>query len=82
MTMPELFIAGSRWRTSSFGTDAGTLPLELADLGAHLGKCRHANGRLIVLQSAWLATACFVHARLVTTLLGVASLGGAIYLLS
>ncbi len=79
MTGPA--IANSRWLTSSFGAHADTLPVELADLGAHIGKCRHANGRLVILQNAWMVTTGFVHSRLVTTLLGMAALGFAIYLL-
>lgn len=74
--------ANSRWLTSSFGAQADTSPVELADLGEHLGKCRRANGRLVILQGAWTATTGFVHSRLMTTLLALAAVSVLIYLLS
>jgi hypothetical protein len=80
--MPAEASIPSQWRTSSDGAHADTLPFELADLGAHLGKCRHANGHLVILQGAWHAATGFMHARLVTTLLGLAALSGGLYLVS
>jgi hypothetical protein len=79
--MSNSILTPSRWRTASFGQLADTLPTELADLGTHLGQCQRSSGRWVKLQCAGHATSGFVHTRVVTSLLVVAALVGAAYLL-
>jgi hypothetical protein len=82
MAMTTSNLAGSRWRTASFGEVADTQSMELADLGEHLSKCRRSNGRLVALQCFGQATSGFVHSRLVTTLVVVAAVASISYVLS
>lgn len=69
------------WSTSSLGRTAETSPRELAELGQHLQRCRGSGSRLSTLQSAAQAMTGFASARLVTTLLVLACLIGASFLI-
>jgi hypothetical protein len=68
--------AGPRWSTSSFATNAHTLPLELSALGEHLEHCNDLTGRLFALRCGADAVHRFVAPRFVTTLVVVALLIG------
>ncbi len=58
-----------RWSTASFGASAGTSPLELAALEAHLTLCQGNHARLQTMQRMAHKLHGFIAARLVTTLL-------------
>jgi hypothetical protein len=60
--------AAPRWATSSFASDADSLPMELATLGEHLTLCQALSGRLFPLRCWADATHRFMAHRLVTTL--------------
>jgi hypothetical protein len=62
------------WTTSSFGDPADTSPMELADLGHHLDRCKQSRGRLFGLRRVAERTHGFVAARLVTTLVVMTSI--------
>lgn len=70
------------WSTSTFSTSADTSPMELSELGEHLGHCQGVHGRLFVLHCVAETLNGFLASRLVTTLvvatllIGVASLAG------
>lgn len=66
------------WSTASFGDAAHTLPVELSALGEHLDLCRRSRGRLFALHCVAQRMHGFVVARIVTTLVVLALLMGAI----
>jgi 3-deoxy-D-arabino-heptulosonate 7-phosphate (DAHP) synthase class II len=67
-----------RWSTASFGEPEQTLPMELHELGAHLGQCAHNRGLLFSARCAAESFHGFVASRLVTSLVVVvAMLAGA-----
>ena len=74
--MNTQIIFPSRWSTSSFGATTDTSPMELADLGEHLDRCRAAPSSLSALRYCAEILHGFVAARFVTTLLIVALLMG------
>ena len=74
---------GRSARTPSWATAAGspdTSPIQLTDLGDHVGRCNGSRGRMFALRCAADAFAGFVAPRFVTSLvvvsivLGVGSL--------
>jgi len=74
-------MTGPCWSTSSFPGPADSAPMELSALGDHLDHCKGRGGRLFVLRCAaeWLHG--FASARLVTSLVLLATIGGGIILL-
>ena len=70
------------WSTSTFSNRTDTSPMELSELGEHLGHCQGVHGRLFVLHCVAETLNGFLASRLVTTavvaalLIGVASLAG------
>jgi hypothetical protein len=56
------------WSTASFGSEAGTSPMELSALGDHFARCQGARGRLFALRCAAEAMHGFASSRFVTTL--------------
>ncbi len=69
------------WSTASLGHAVDTSPLELAALGQHLQRCRGTGGPLSVLQAAAQTMTGFASTRFVTTLLALALLIGAGFLI-
>ena len=61
-------LTSSRWSTSSFSHAAETSPMELRELGAHLGDCRGCRSRWFALQCVSDALHDFIARRFVTTL--------------
>lgn len=68
------------WPTASFGDSVDTSPGELSTLGEHLGRCRGAHARWFALRCGAEAVHRFFAARVVTTLLVVVLLVGAVSL--
>ena len=79
--MPSKVIGGSCWSTSSFPDPADSASMELSALGEHLHHCKGRGGRLFALRcgAEWLHGVA--SARLVTSLVLLAALGGALLLL-
>ena len=71
-------VANPSWKTSSFGGNADTSPMELSALGEHLNSCKGAHGRFFALQCFAESMNGFVSARLVTTLVIATLLLGAV----
>ena len=71
----------SSWSTSSYGDKAATSPMELMELGSHLGTCRGAHGKLFAVRCAAERMNGFVTARFMTSLLVAGLLIGAVCLL-
>lgn len=69
------------WSTSSLGEEADTSPMELAALSKHLGLCQRTPGRLFTLKCHSQTLGRFVAAHVVTTLLVILALVGAVALL-
>jgi hypothetical protein len=64
------------WSTSTFSNRADTSPMELSELGEHLGHCKGAHGRLFTLHCVAETLNGFLSSRLVTTLVAAALLIG------
>ena len=64
------------WSTSTFSNSADTSPMELSELGEHLGHCMGPHGRLWTLQCIAENLNGFLSSRLVTTLVVAALLIG------
>jgi hypothetical protein len=73
---------GPSWSTASFGDTADTSPMDLSALGEHLDVCRGRGGRLFAVRCGAEAVHGFVAARLVTTLMVVATFFGLILLIT
>lgn len=58
-----------RWTTASIPDATDTSPMELSELGAHVGRCNDSRGRWFALRCAADAVHDFVAPRFVTTLL-------------
>jgi len=71
-----------RWRTSSMGDDADTLPMELSELASHLARCDADRGAMASLTGACQAINRFLAPRFVTTLLAIVPLIVVAYLVS
>jgi hypothetical protein len=69
-----------RWSTACFGDAPDTSPTDLSALGEHLDHCRGVRGRLFATRCRAEAVHGFVATHLVTTALGMAALGGALWL--
>ena len=65
-----------RWTTASFPDAADTSPMELSELGKHIGRCNGCRGRWFALRCAVDAVHDFVAPRFVTTLLIAATVIG------
>ncbi len=63
-----------RWSTASFPDATDTSPMELSELGAHIGRCNGCRGRWFALRCAADAVHDFVASKFVTTLVIVGSL--------
>ncbi len=59
------------WSTSSIPDATDTSPMELSELGAHIGRCNDSRGRWFALRCAADAVHAFFAPRFVTTLLFV-----------
>ena len=57
-----------RWTTASIADATDTAPMELRELGAHIGRCNGCRGRWFMLRCAADALHDFVAPRFVTTL--------------
>lgn len=57
-----------RWTTASIPDATDTSPMELSELGAHIGRCNDCRGRWFALRCAADAVHAFVAPRFVTTL--------------
>ena len=68
------------WSTASFGDTPDTSPMELSELGDHLGRCKRSRGRMFSLQCAGEAMHGFVASRFVTTLVVAALILGGVLL--
>ena len=69
------------WDTASLGRPAGASALEHSALSAHLSDCGARRGRLHALQSGAVGLRQLLAARVVTTVLVLAVLLGASWLL-
>jgi hypothetical protein len=76
---PKL-MSGPCWSTASFGDTTDTSPSDLTTLGDHLHVCQGMSGRLFALRCGADAVGGFVAARCVTTLMVVAAVVGACWL--
>ncbi len=74
MTTPAT--APALWSTASFGDSVDTSPMELAQLGEHLGRCHVSRGRWFTLRCIAESMNGFVAPRFVTTLVLAALLIG------
>jgi len=81
MMMHSASAPSSSWSTSSYGDKASTSPMELMELGSHLGTCRGAHGKLFAMRCAAERMNGFVTARFVTSLLVAGLLIGGVCLL-
>jgi len=68
------FISMPLWSTASYGDKAETSALELSVLGDHLALCRGSHAHMFALHCAARAMHGFVATRFVTTVLLVALL--------
>ena len=68
------------WSTASFGDTPDTSPMELSELGDHLGRCKKSRGRMFSLQCAAETMHGFVSSRFVTTLVVAALILGGVLL--
>lgn len=68
------------WSTASFGDSTQPSPLELMDLGDHLGLCKRLNSRRAALRSGAQTMQRFVVAHFMTTLVGVTLAGSVVWL--
>jgi hypothetical protein len=57
-----------RWTTASIPDATDTSPMELSELGAHVGRCNGSRGRWFALRCTVDAIHEFVAPRFVTTL--------------
>lgn len=73
-------VATPSWTTAAFGDSPDTSPMELNELGDHLGRCKSSRGRWFSLQCAAQTTHGFVSSRFVTTLVVAALLLGGVLL--
>ena len=73
-------VATPTWTTAAFGDAPDTSPMELNELGDHLGRCNGSRSRWFSLQCAAQATHGFVSSRFVTTLVVAALLLGGVLL--
>lgn len=80
MTAPTT--AGPCWSTASFGAPVSTTATELSELAQHLKRCRQLSGRWLIVRCGVEAIHRFMAARLVTTLVLIALLGGTSLLVS
>lgn len=71
-------IVSPSWNTASFGDAADTSPTDLSALREHLELCQRSRGRLFGLHCVAQSMRGFVVARIVTTLVVLALLIGAI----
>jgi hypothetical protein len=69
-----------RWATSTFAAGTDTSPMELSQLGAHVGHCNGSRGRWFQARCAADALHGFVAPRFVTTLVVAGSILGAVAL--
>jgi hypothetical protein len=67
------------WSTASFGDSTQPTPLELVDLGDHLGLCQRLNGRRAAVRSGAQALRGFVVTHFMTTLVTVALAAAAVW---
>ena len=65
-----------RWNTASIPDATDTSPMELSELGAHVGHCNDSRGRWFAWRCAADAVHAFVAPRFVTTLLVCGALVG------
>jgi hypothetical protein len=70
--------AGRAWSTSSFGVGADTSPGELSELGEHLDHCRRSSGRFFSALCLSDRLNSFLAPRVVTTLIVIALVTGAL----
>jgi hypothetical protein len=68
----------ARWSTASFGDSVDTSPGELSTLGEHLGRCRGTHARWFALRCGAESMHRFVASRVVTTLVVMILLIGAL----
>jgi hypothetical protein len=80
--MPKSTAFAPSWDTSSFGHPAETSPMECSALADHLSACSRSRGSWPALRTGADAVRGFVAPRLVTTVLFVALLAGATWLVS
>lgn len=73
-------VATPSWSTASFGDTPDTSPMELSELGDHLGRCKKSRGRMFSLQCAAETMHGFVSSRVVTTLVVAALILGGVLL--
>lgn len=64
------------WSTASLGDSTQPTPLELVDLGDHLGLCRRLNGRRAAMHSGVRALRGLVVTHFMTTLAALALAAG------
>jgi hypothetical protein len=74
------FTSTPSWSTAAYGDNAETSPQELTALGEHLHLCRNAHGNMVALHCAAQAMHGFGVTRFVTTLLVIALLMGALFM--
>ena len=66
--MPADVAAAPRWTTASIADASSTAPMELSELGAHIGRCNGCRGRWFALRCTIDAVHDFIAPRFVTTL--------------
>jgi hypothetical protein len=66
------------WSTSSFGVVADTSPVELSELSEHLDRCRRSSGRFFSALCLSDRLNSFLAPRVVTTLIVIALIAGAL----
>lgn len=69
-----------RWSTASLGDSTQPTPLELVDLGEHLGLCQRLNGHRAAIASGMHALRGLVVAHCMTTLMALAVAAGLAWL--